>query len=130
MYSVFLGYCTPHISLLLKLNSFFSLALFYLGIHNGKEKNLTMYIKRFFRGVIYLFATNDIWNIFQETIDIVICVILTHCVQKSIYDSPFIWLIYLTWTALCSKHRISQILVIQKSFNFLWLWISCMLDLC
>ena len=33
------GYFAPHLSLLFKLNSFFSVALFSLGIHNGREKS-------------------------------------------------------------------------------------------
>ena len=55
---MYLGHCTPHISLSFKLNSFFSLALFPPGNHNRKEKKLTnnyIKIKRFFKGEIYLF---------------------------------------------------------------------------
>ena len=49
----------PHLSLMSRLNSFFSLALFFLWIHNGRGKKLTtnyMEIRRFFKDVIYLFC--------------------------------------------------------------------------
>ena len=41
VYSVYLGYCAPHLISLFSLNSFFSLALFSPGIHNWREKKLT-----------------------------------------------------------------------------------------
>ena len=58
MHSVHLGYCAPHLTLLFKLNSFFSLALSSPVIHNGREKKLIndyMWIKQFFKKVINLF---------------------------------------------------------------------------
>ena len=54
-----LGYCAPHLSLLFKLNSFFSLVLFSPGIHNGREKKLAnnyMLLKPFLQDVMYLFC--------------------------------------------------------------------------
>ena len=33
------GFCSPNLSLLFKLYTFFSLALFSSGIHNGREKS-------------------------------------------------------------------------------------------
>ena len=48
---MYLGYCALHLTLLFKLNSFFSLGLLSPGIHNGRGKKLTnnyMQIKRFF----------------------------------------------------------------------------------
>ena len=59
MYSVYLGYCAPRLSLLFQSLSSFNLALFSPGMHNGKEKMLNnnfMQIKRFFKDVIYLFC--------------------------------------------------------------------------
>ena len=40
------GFCAPQLSLLFKLNSFFILALFPPGIHNGREKkaNQQLYV--------------------------------------------------------------------------------------
>ena len=52
----------PHLSLLFKLNSFVTLALFSPGIHKRKERKLTsnwMWIKRFFKDVIYLFCCQE-----------------------------------------------------------------------
>ena len=39
--SLYMWYCAPHLSPLFKLNSFFSLAPYSLGIHNRKQKNYT-----------------------------------------------------------------------------------------
>ena len=39
VYSVRLGYCAPDLNLLFKLNSFFSLAIYSPGIHNGTKKS-------------------------------------------------------------------------------------------
>ena len=56
---MYLRYCALHLSLMFRLNTFFSLVLFPSGIHSGREKKLTnnyMYIKRFLKDVIYLFC--------------------------------------------------------------------------
>ena len=97
----------PHLSLLFKSNSFFSLALFSPGIHNEREHKLTnnyMWIKRFFKDVIYLFCCQRHCETFFRKLSIlskiwkrcmvgasvgghIICVIMTHYVRKLICDS-------------------------------------------
>ena len=83
---VYLGYCAPHLSLLFKWNSFFSLALFYPRIRNGWEKKLTN-----IEGV-------GGWGLVH-----VICVIMTHCVRKLICDSP------LSWSYACPSKKILEL---------------------
>ena len=58
MYFSNLRNCTLHLGLL-KLSSFFSLALFSNGNRSGRQKNLTniyVQIKEFFKDVMYLFC--------------------------------------------------------------------------
>ena len=89
---------------------FFSLALFSPGIHNTRKKLINNYIwiKRS-KDVIYLFCCQGHLKHFLENYVFcrksgndtcsrrwargeghVVCVIMTHCVQKSICDSPLI----------------------------------------
>ena len=98
---MYLGYCALHLTLLFKLNSFFSLGLLSPGIHNGRGKKLTnnyMQIKRFFfccQGNLKHFlenyrfcrkSGNDAYS--KRWRGHVICVNTTHCVRESICDSP------------------------------------------
>ena len=56
---VYLRYYVAHLSLLFKLNSFFSLAQYSPGINNRREKKMTnnyMYIKPFLKNVFYIFS--------------------------------------------------------------------------
>ena len=70
-HSVYLGYCAPHLSLLLKLNSFFSFVLFSNGSHNGREKkeaNQQLYGNQaaFQRCNLPFFALNNISKMFKK----------------------------------------------------------------
>ena len=99
MYPVHLGYCAPHFSLLVKLNS---LALCFPGILKEREKKLTnnyVRTKRSFKDVIYLFCCQGhlkhflekhrfcrIWeltHIVRGGVGVhVICIIMTHCIRN------------------------------------------------
>ena len=48
MHSAYLTHCAPHVSLPLKLNSFFSLTLFSPGIHNGRDEKANLQVQAFF----------------------------------------------------------------------------------
>ena len=84
MYSLYLGYCFTHHSLLFKLNSFFSLALLSPGIHltEAKKKlaNNYMQIKLFFKDVIYLFWCHGYLKRFVENYKFVKNLETTHTV--------------------------------------------------
>ena len=45
---MYLTYCAPHVSLLFKLNSFFSLTLFSPRIHNGRYEKGNLQVHAFF----------------------------------------------------------------------------------
>ena len=67
---MYLDYCAPHLSLLLKLNSFFILALFPPGILDRREEKSSATIVRKLTGSSKMqstfFAVKDIWNIFCD----------------------------------------------------------------
>ena len=105
MYSVYRGGCVSHLRLLLNLNTFFSLVLFYLWIHNGRPKRLTnnsMLIKRFFKDEEplpwifetflknYRFSQKSGNDAYIRGWGSCYWVIMTHCIQKLICDSSLI----------------------------------------
>ena len=109
MYSGYLGYCAPDFSLLCKLNSFFSLALFSISekkeIYNRGEKKLTNNVNwAVFQRCNLFFCCQGQFKYFLENYRFcqksgndaysrgwgnhVVCVIMRYCVRKSICDSP------------------------------------------
>ena len=108
MYSVHLRYCATHLSLLLKLNSFLSLVLFSLGTHKQKRKkaNQQLYINQvvlqrcnlpyllsstfetLFTNISILSKSLEMMYIVGSGEWSCCCVIMTHCLRKSICDSP------------------------------------------
>ena len=129
MYSVHLRYCATHLSLLFKLNSFFSLALFSLGTQRQRRKksNQQLYINQvvlqrcnlhyllsntfetFFRNISILSKSLKIMYIVGGGECSRYCVIMTHCLRKWICDSPIILKEICPRTCPCEATRIGYL---------------------